>query len=190
MEDISAGLSISVVKNALYKVIRARFADELGQAHRRPGRHVPKRRRAARPLSRSWAHRSSARPSRGLWGPTVRRFMPCGWEDSGLLVPAELEEFVAYVAICHLSGLREPLPPDRSTTSPAAAGLSPAISARRPWASGAGKELPNLVRLEARLFYHAAARSPASAGRHGPAAGSGHVRAGSAVARAVYELGL
>ena len=31
MEDISAGLSISVVKNALYKVIRASNADELGQ---------------------------------------------------------------------------------------------------------------------------------------------------------------
>ncbi|RAX58671.1 2-hydroxyglutaryl-CoA dehydratase [Helicobacter monodelphidis] len=31
IEDISAGLSISVVKNAIYKVIRARDADDLGQ---------------------------------------------------------------------------------------------------------------------------------------------------------------
>jgi predicted CoA-substrate-specific enzyme activase len=31
VEDISAGLSISVVKNAMYKVIRASCADELGQ---------------------------------------------------------------------------------------------------------------------------------------------------------------
>ncbi|MCL2264374.1 MAG: acyl-CoA dehydratase activase, partial [Defluviitaleaceae bacterium] len=31
IEDISAGLAMSVVKNALYKVIRARSADELGQ---------------------------------------------------------------------------------------------------------------------------------------------------------------
>ncbi|MCL2578132.1 MAG: acyl-CoA dehydratase activase [Defluviitaleaceae bacterium] len=31
IEDISAGLAISVVKNALYKVIRARSADELGK---------------------------------------------------------------------------------------------------------------------------------------------------------------
>ncbi len=31
VEDISAGLSMSVVKNALYKVIRARSAEELGQ---------------------------------------------------------------------------------------------------------------------------------------------------------------
>jgi len=31
VDDISAGLSISVVKNAVYKVIRARNADELGQ---------------------------------------------------------------------------------------------------------------------------------------------------------------
>ena len=31
VEDISAGLSVSVVKNAVYKVIRAGSADELGQ---------------------------------------------------------------------------------------------------------------------------------------------------------------
>jgi hypothetical protein len=31
VEDISAGLSVSVVKNAIYKVIRASSADELGQ---------------------------------------------------------------------------------------------------------------------------------------------------------------
>ena len=31
MEDISAGLSISIVKNAIYKVIRAANADDLGQ---------------------------------------------------------------------------------------------------------------------------------------------------------------
>lgn len=31
VEDISAGLAVSVVKNALYKVIRARSADEIGQ---------------------------------------------------------------------------------------------------------------------------------------------------------------
>ena len=31
VEDISAGLSVSVVKNALYKVIRASCADELGE---------------------------------------------------------------------------------------------------------------------------------------------------------------
>ncbi len=31
VEDISAGLSVSIVKNALYKVIRANSADELGQ---------------------------------------------------------------------------------------------------------------------------------------------------------------
>ena len=31
VEDISAGLSISIVKNAIYKVIRAAYADDLGQ---------------------------------------------------------------------------------------------------------------------------------------------------------------
>ena len=40
MADISAGLSISVVKNAVYKVIRAGSADELGQIHRGAGRHI------------------------------------------------------------------------------------------------------------------------------------------------------
>ena len=69
----------------------------------------------------------------------------------------ELREFRPYGQICHLSGLRQPLPPDDQPILPAAAGLSPAISARRPWASGAGEELPNLLRLEAGLSYHAAA---------------------------------
>ena len=31
VEDISAGLSVSVVKNAIYKVIRAGSADDLGE---------------------------------------------------------------------------------------------------------------------------------------------------------------
>ena len=48
VENISAGLSISVVKNALYKVIRAASADEPGRAHRGAGRHLLKRRGAAR----------------------------------------------------------------------------------------------------------------------------------------------
>ena len=48
VEDISAGLSISVVKNAMYKVIRAAFAGGTGQTHRGAGRHLPKRRGAAR----------------------------------------------------------------------------------------------------------------------------------------------
>ena len=34
VENISAGLSISVVKNALYKVIRAASADDLRRAYR------------------------------------------------------------------------------------------------------------------------------------------------------------
>ena len=39
MTDISAGLSISVVKNALYKVIRLRPAGARA-AYRRAGRHI------------------------------------------------------------------------------------------------------------------------------------------------------
>ena len=47
VEDISAGLSSSIVKNAIYKVIRAKTPDELGEHILVQGRHFPKRRRAA-----------------------------------------------------------------------------------------------------------------------------------------------
>ena len=46
VEDISAGLSISIVKNAVYKVIRAASADDLGQTYRGAGWHIPERRGA------------------------------------------------------------------------------------------------------------------------------------------------
>ena len=45
VEDISAGLSISVVKNAIYKVIRANSRPGAGAAYRGAGRDVSKRRR-------------------------------------------------------------------------------------------------------------------------------------------------
>ena len=48
IEDISAGLSISVVKNALYKVIRANSPDELGKNIVVQGGTFYERRRAAR----------------------------------------------------------------------------------------------------------------------------------------------
>ena len=47
VEDISAGLSISIVKNAVYKVIRAASADDLGR-HIVVQGHLPQRRRTAR----------------------------------------------------------------------------------------------------------------------------------------------
>ena len=47
IENISAGLSISVVKNALYKVIRVADARSTGRPHRGAGRHLFKRRGAA-----------------------------------------------------------------------------------------------------------------------------------------------
>ena len=56
VEDISAGLSISIVKNAIYKVIRAASADDLGQ-------HIVSRAgpssmtRCSAPLSGSWGGR-------------------------------------------------------------------------------------------------------------------------------------
>ena len=42
--DISAGLAYSVIKNALYKVIKVSDATELGQPHRCPGRNLLQRR--------------------------------------------------------------------------------------------------------------------------------------------------
>ena len=47
VEDISAGLSISVVKNAIYKVIRASSPGGAGQAYGGAGRHLLQRRGAA-----------------------------------------------------------------------------------------------------------------------------------------------
>jgi activator of 2-hydroxyglutaryl-CoA dehydratase len=38
--EISAGLAYSVVKNALYKVIKLRSKEELGQRGRGPGGHI------------------------------------------------------------------------------------------------------------------------------------------------------
>ncbi len=46
IENVSAGLAISVVKNALYKVIRALRPAGARAAYRRAGRHVPQRRGA------------------------------------------------------------------------------------------------------------------------------------------------
>ena len=56
VEDISAGLSISVVKNAIYKVIRASSPKELGEkivVQAAPSSTTP----SSAPSSRSWAHR-------------------------------------------------------------------------------------------------------------------------------------
>ena len=48
VSDISAGLAYSVIKNALYKVIKLSDASEARLARRRTGRHVLQRGRAAR----------------------------------------------------------------------------------------------------------------------------------------------
>ncbi len=45
--DISAGLSYSVIKNALYKVIKLRDVSEGRRTYRRSGRYVPQRRDTA-----------------------------------------------------------------------------------------------------------------------------------------------
>ena len=58
IEDIAAGLCYSVVRNALYKVIKLRDSGELGDTWW-SGRYVPQRRRAARLRA---AHRTSGHP--------------------------------------------------------------------------------------------------------------------------------
>ena len=66
VEDISAGLSISIVKNAVYKVIRAANADDLGQqswCRAAPSTTT----RCSGPSSRSWAATSPGPPSRASW---------------------------------------------------------------------------------------------------------------------------
>ncbi len=60
IENISAGLSISVVKNALYKVIRASSPEELGRKIVVQGGTFYNEAVLA-PLKRRWAWRSSAR---------------------------------------------------------------------------------------------------------------------------------
>ncbi len=67
VEDISAGLSISIVKNAIYKVLRPFFV----------------------PLSRSWAATSSAPPLPALWAPSVRllRRKSCNWTSPPSSLP-------------------------------------------------------------------------------------------------------
>ncbi len=60
IENISAGLSISVVKNALYKVIRASSPEELGRKIVvQGGTFIMKP--CSAPLKKRWAWRSSAR---------------------------------------------------------------------------------------------------------------------------------
>lgn len=60
-EDISAGLSVSVVKNAIYKVIRAASAEELGRKHCGSGRHFLERCGFCGFLKTNWAFTSPAR---------------------------------------------------------------------------------------------------------------------------------
>ena len=69
IEDISAGLSLSVVKNALYKVIRASGPDELGK-------RIVATTRCCAPLKWRWERMWCARISPDSWVLTARRSMP------------------------------------------------------------------------------------------------------------------
>ena len=74
--DVAAGLSYSVIKNALFKVIKLRDFDEIGKYVRGPGRHLHERRHPARLRAAHWPPRSSAPTSPAAWAPTARRFSP------------------------------------------------------------------------------------------------------------------
>lgn len=73
IEDISAGLSLSVVKNALYKVIRASSPDELGKRVVVQGGTFLNDAVCVH-LNRKWALKLSVLTLQDLWVLTVRLF--------------------------------------------------------------------------------------------------------------------
>ena len=101
VEDISAGLSISVVKNAIYKVIRANSPQELGQHIVVQGGTF-----LNDAVLRAFEQELGApviRPAiAGLMGAYGAALYAMRLGSSGLMGPAELKEFVhtAKSAIC------------------------------------------------------------------------------------------
>ena len=102
VEDISAGLSVSVIKNAIYKVIRAGTADELGS-------HIVVQggtflNDAVLRAFEQELDRNVVRPSiAGLMGAYGAALRVMDRRVSGLVSPAELEHFTheSRSAVCH-----------------------------------------------------------------------------------------
>ncbi len=113
VEDISAGLSISVVRNAIYKVIRAANADDLGQHIVVQGAPSSTTRSSA-PSSRRWGGRSPAPPSPASWGPTEPPWPPRrpGWSARPPLSPGGPGHLHPRGQACHLQAVHQPLLPD------------------------------------------------------------------------------
>ena len=116
MEDISAGLSISVVKNAIYKVIRAANADDLGQ-------HIVVQggtflndavlrafeQELGREVTRPTISGHHGRLRRGPVRQGGR-----GWSTRALLLSRRLwTAFTHDGQACHLQAVHQPLLPDR-----------------------------------------------------------------------------
>ena len=83
VEDISAGLSISIVKNAVYKVIRAANADDLGQHIVVQGGTFHND-AVLRAFEQELAATSPGPPSRASWAPSARPSTPgiCIWRKA------------------------------------------------------------------------------------------------------------
>ncbi len=102
VEDISAGLSVSVIKNAIYKVIRAGTADELGSNIVVQGGTFLND--AVLRAFEQELGRDVVRPSiAGLMGAYGAALRVMDRRESGLISPEELESFTheSRSAVCH-----------------------------------------------------------------------------------------
>ena len=113
IEDISAGLSLSVVKNALYKVIRASSPDELGK------RVVVQAVLSLTTLfcvhlNRKWALKLSVLTLQDLWVLTVRLFTQRKSQRALARVQLPnkkgLDEFVHEIKVANCGMLQQQLP--------------------------------------------------------------------------------
>ncbi len=132
IENISAGLSISVVKNALYKVIRASSPEELGRTSWcRAARSTTKR--CCAPLKKRWAwtyppgHRGP--DGRLRRGPVRQSSARAQTGQSTVLTQEELEHFSQKVSTVQCSGCGNHCQLTVNDLCRTASALSPATAA-------------------------------------------------------------
>ena len=115
IEDISAGLSLSVVKNALYKVIRASSPGELGQRIVVQGGTFLND-AVLRALSRRWGFRWCAgyrRAYGGLWRGAVRSKQKKRKKHHSYGRTALRKFYPIKISVVYLRLVQQPLPSDR-----------------------------------------------------------------------------
>ncbi len=181
VEDISAGLSVSVVKNAVYKVIRAGSADELGQNVVVQGGtfHNDAILRAfERELGRDVVRPDIA----GLMGAYGAALCAMRLKESTILSPQELAAFshTSRPAVC--KGCENHCKLTINTFADGGKYVSGNRCERGAGKGAAADELPNLYKFKREaLLEDGRRRSKTRA--HRPAPGAGHVRAFAAVGR-------